>query len=210
MPCALAGSGGGPDATVATGAVPTCAGCAGAGEVEILGALVTLNAWVAASCSISCWRSCTSTLLDLPLETRATAAPSGSVTDPGRPVMNRIATVVTDMAAAAAVTMKTPTRLRRRRVAWGRLLCCDNAVLPSAKRYWAKRPARGPLRYRAASRATVGLKSCCQERSRFPGPAPSRHNVARTGRDDQAFPPKKLGWKRIIGVAQITVWQYVL
>ncbi len=51
------GSAAAPDGIVATVVVPTWAG-AGAGEVEILGALVTLNACVAASCRITFWRSC--------------------------------------------------------------------------------------------------------------------------------------------------------
>src|SRR5262249_1487688 len=94
---------------------------------------------------------------DLPADICATAAPSGSEVDPGCPVITRNAMAVTVTVAAVAVTMKTPTRLRFGRLAWGRLRCCANAVLPSAIRCRAERPARGPLRYRAASRMTAGL-----------------------------------------------------
>src|SRR5580698_373502 len=99
--------------------------------------------------------------------------------------------------AAAAVTMKTPTRLRRGRRAAGRLRCCDNAVLPSAKR----QPGGTPGARTAAVQGSeshdgpAGIGFLREQGTAFSGPAPSRHNVARTDPADQAFPPKKLCWK---------------
>src|SRR5215469_11486094 len=87
-------------------------------------------------------------------------------------MMTITAPATTATVAAAAVTRNTPTRRCRGRprprerdravagapgapAAGERLRCCDNAVLPSAKRNQAGHPARGPLRYRAASRMTA-------------------------------------------------------
>src|SRR5271166_3612908 len=143
MDWAVPGLGGG---SLTTGAPPVPPGDVdvGGGAVLILGTLVTLNACVAASWRMTFWRSCSRASPWRPLDTWATAAPSGSVTDPGRPATTRRAIATTTTVAAAAVTMKTPTRLRFGRLALGRLRCCDNAVLPSAMRCRAERPARGP------------------------------------------------------------------
>src|SRR5215475_7779342 len=99
------------------------------------------------------------------------ATPSGSEAVLGLPMMTIRAPATTATVADNAVTRNTPTRLRRGRRCGGRaraiagyprapaagerLRCCDNAVLPSAKRCRAGRPVRGPLRYRAASRMTA-------------------------------------------------------
>src|SRR5262245_36491107 len=155
MPRAVDGLGGGPLGTTAEPPPPELADT-GTGTVLIRGVLVTLNASVAAVCWMTFWRSASRTRPDLPTDTCATAAPSGSVTEPGRPVITSRAMAVTATVADAAVTMKTPTRLRLGRLACCRLRCCDNAVLPSAMHGRAERPARGPLRYRAASRMTAG------------------------------------------------------
>src|SRR5580704_1090537 len=141
MPRADDGSGGGPLGTSEPPPPPLPEDDAGGGgAVLILGALVTLNDCVAAFLRMTFWRSCSRASPWRPLDTWATAAPSGSVTDPGRPATTRRAIATTTTVAAAAVTMKTPTRRRFGRLAWGRLRCCDNAVLPSAKR--ARRNAR--------------------------------------------------------------------
>src|SRR5215472_5486053 len=138
MPCAVAGLGGGPLGTTVEPPPPDPP-LTGDGTVLIFGVLVTLNASVAAVCWMTFWRSATRTSPDLPDDTCATAAPSGSVYRPGRSMITMRAMTVTATVAEAAVTMKTPTRLRLGRLlgrllAWGRLRCVDNAVLPSAMR----------------------------------------------------------------------------
>src|SRR5580693_5365355 len=141
MPRADDGSGGGPLGTSEEPPPPLLpVDDCGGGAVLIFGALVTLNACVAASWRMTCWRSASSFIPCRPLDTWATAAPSGSVAEPGRPATTSKAIATTTTVAAAAVTMKTPTRLRFGRLAGGRLRCCDNAVLPSAMR--ARRNAR--------------------------------------------------------------------
>jgi hypothetical protein len=139
------------------------------------------------------------------------------------------APATTATVAAIAVTRNTPTRRcrggrrpreRARAVAGAagapaageRLRCCDNAVLPSAKRRRAGHPERGPLRYKGSEshdgRLAGGVpdtQTQCADLS--PGPSP--HNVARTSASDQAFPPKKQARIRRLRAAQITVWQCV-
>jgi hypothetical protein len=104
----------------------------GGGRVLIFGALVTLNDCVAASSSMTSSRAWISDAPALPTETWASAMPSGSVDEPGLPVMTTSAAATTATVAADAVIRKAPTLLRLGRRPDGRLRCCDNAVLPSA------------------------------------------------------------------------------
>jgi hypothetical protein len=100
-------------------------------------------------------------------------------------------------AATTVVSRKARTFLRDRRPPANRLLCCDNAVLPSAK------PAA-----QAAGRAKTAAGQGSDSRKELttlgsdpglPGhndpnekPTPLPHHVARSDATDQAFPLKKL------------------
>src|SRR6266487_6690355 len=100
------------------------------------------------------------------------------------------------MAASTVVSKKARTLLRPRRPPDGRLRCCDNAVLPSAKRDGQAAQRTGPLRVKAASRVTVELlkvasRICGQNHRNLKLP-PLPHHVARSDTADQALPLKKL------------------
>src|SRR5215472_3061038 len=129
-------------------------------------------------------------------------------------MMTISAPATTATVAAIAVTRKTPTRRCRGRrrtreraravagvagapAAGERLRCCDNAVLPSAKRHRVRHPERGPLRYKGSeshdgrlARAFLALEPraliCLQDRRRItlPEPAPPTKRFHRKSKQE--------------------------
>ena len=99
----------------------------------------------------------------------------------------------------AAVTMKTPTlRGACAAAGWGRLRCCDNAVLPSARRAWQAPGAQDRCGQGSESHDgwAIGI-AAFRDRERgtpkLTGPSVRRRiTLPEVTAADKAFPPKKL------------------
>src|ERR1700735_3323387 len=101
--------------------------------VAIFGFPTMVSVWDAASTRIICWRSFSSRVAEWLGRIAGQEGAAGSA--PLRALCISTTTPpATATSAVIVVTRRKLSRLRPRRLTGARLRCCDNAVLPSAKR----------------------------------------------------------------------------